>query len=600
LLVLDNCEHVLDAAAALLDQLLAGCPQLAVLATSREAIGVPGEQVRPVPPLASGAAATLFVERARAIRPDFRLDVDQAAAVAEVCRRLDGLPLAIELAAARMGAMSATELARRLAGAAPDDERLLAHGPRTAPARHRSLGAAIDWSYRLLSAPEQRLFARNSVFAGGADLAAVHAVCGAPGSTEADTLELLCALVDKSLVLAETRAGGTRYRLLETLRAHGREQVAAADADALADRHAAYFVALAEQAAHGVQGPDEGAWVERTLPDRENVRAAFEHLVSRGDADAALRLVAALPEVAQVRLGYEAAQWAERALELAPSTHPLYVAAVGAAARGAWNVGDFARARRLAALADGRAAGPGTARSGHPADVTVDVGLYEGDVDSALRHYTEQGALARRAQDPLRLVWSLYYVAICHAVRREPERGLPAARECVGVADALGNPTAQSMARYALGLVLKKSRPAEALALFDEAAALAAAVHNFWWQGIAMMEAAATRGVHGDPHQAAGEFVCVLDHWDRVGDWTQQWLDLRYVIRLLVRLGCTEDAVVLHSAVLAAGKSSPLGASRAAALLDGPRWAAATARGAALTPAATVALARARLHSAAG
>jgi hypothetical protein len=335
------------------------------------------------------------------------------------------------------------------------------------------------------------------------------------------------------------------------------------------------------------------------MPDRENLRTAFERLIARGDVDSALRLVTALPEVAYVRLGYETARWAERALDRTPVDHPLYVAAVGAAARGAWNVGDFAHARRLAALADGRTPGRGAARPGHPADVAVDVGLYEGDVDSALRHYTAQVALARRAQDPPRLVWSLYYVAICHAVRREPEEGLPAARESVLVADGLANPTAQSMARYALGLVLKKSRPGEALALFDEAAALAAAVHNFWWHGIAMMEAAATRAVHGDPHTAARAFLDVLDHWDRVGDWTQQWLDLRYVVRLLVRLGCREDAVVLHHALLAAGKPSPLSGARAAALLDGaagPRSIAAAAHGSALSPQGAVALARACLR----
>jgi predicted ATPase/DNA-binding SARP family transcriptional activator len=597
LLVLDNCEHVLDAAADLLDRLLPSCPRVAVLATSREAIGVPGELVRPLPPLSADAAATLFAQRAQATRPDFRLDSESAGAVAAICHRLDGLPLAIELAAARMGAMSATELARRLAAEGPEDDRLLTHAPRLAPARHQSLNAAIAWSYRLLSAPEQQLFVRTSVFAGGADLAAVHAVCGAPDSSESDTLELLSGLIDKSMVIPVASTGGTRYRVLETLRAYGREQLLdrKTDAGALADRHAAYYVTLAEQAAVGVQGPDERAWVERTMPDRENFRTAFELLISRGDADSALRLVTALPEVAQVRLGYEFARWAERALDLTPVDHPLYVAAVGAAARGAWNVGDFGRARRLAALAGGRPAGRGTARSGHPADVAVDVGLYEGDVDSALRHYTHQVALARRADDRLRLVWSLYYVAICQAVRREPEQGLPAARECLLAADDLANPTARSMARYALGLVLKKSRPAEALALFDEAASLAAAVHNFWWHGIAMMEAAATRAVHADPHEAAQAFLEVLDHWDRVGDWTQQWLALRYVIRLLVRLGCTEDAVVLHAALQAAGKPSPLSGVRAAALLDGPlgpRSAAAAARGSALSPEAAVALAR--------
>jgi hypothetical protein len=143
-------------------------------------------------------------------------------------------------------------------------------------------------------------------------------------------------------------------------------------------------------------------------------------------------------------------------------------------------------------------------------------------------------------------------------VLRDAAAGLPAAEESVRVADTIANPTARSMGRYALGLVLKKSEPERALALFDEAAELAASVQNFWWHGIALMEAAATRGVHGDPATAARLFIDVLDHWDRVGDWSQQWLNLRYVTRLLVRLGADDDAVALHGALVAAGKSSPL------------------------------------------
>ena len=137
------------------------------------------------------------------------------------------------------------------------------------------------------------------------------------------------------------------------------------------------------------------------------------------------------------------------------------------------------------------------------------------------------------------------------------------------MAEPTANPTARSMARYALGLVLKKSDPDRALALFDEAGELAASVRNFWWHGIALMEAAATRAVHGDPARAAGDFLAVLDHWERVGDWSQQWLDLRYVVRLLVRLDAAEDAVALHPALVAAGKPSPLDAGRLAALARG-------------------------------
>jgi hypothetical protein len=140
-----------------------------------------------------------------------------------------------------------------------------------------------------------------------------------------------------------------------------------------------------------------------------------------------------------------------------------------------------------------------------------------------------------------------------------PQQGLAAAQECLEVAESTANPTAQSMARYALGLVLKKSDPDRALALLDEAGELAAAVRNLWWYGIALMEAAATRAVHGDATAAAREFLSVLDHWDRVGDATQQWLDLRYVARLLNRVGAAADAATLHASLVAAGKPSPLG-----------------------------------------
>src|SRR4029079_7285806 len=164
------------------------------------------------------------------------------------------------------------------------------------------------------------------------------------------------------------------------------------------------------------------------------------------------------------------------------------------------------------------------------------VALSGADVATALSHYTAQVELARRDGNPIRLVWTLYYVAICYAVRREPELGRPAAEESFVVPEATANPTARSMARYALGLVLKKSDPARALELFDRAAELAASVANFWWEGIALMEAAVTRGVHGDERAAARAFTVVLVHWERVGDQTQQWLNLRYIVRLLVRL----------------------------------------------------------------
>ena len=215
-------------------------------------------------------------------------------------------------------------------------------------------------------------------------------------------------------------------------------------------------------------------------------------------------------------------------------------------------------------LRRGACPGRGTGRVAYPADVLADLALYEGDADAALAHYDGEVARARRDADPIRLVWTLFYVAICHAALRNPGRRYARRGGGGRVAETTANPTARSMARYALGLVLKKSEPDRALALFDEAADLAASVQNFWWHGIALMEAAATRAVHGEPATAASDFVEVLDHWDRVGDWSQQWLNLRYVTRFLVRVGADDDAVALHRALVKAGKPSPLSGAQLA------------------------------------
>ena len=547
LLVLDNCEHVLDRAAQLVAEIVRHCPGVAVLATSRERLGAAGERVWAVPPLPIEAGSRLFVARATAARPDFHLDAASARAVATICAQLDGLPLGIELAAARMRAMTPLEVAERLTGGG-----LLGEGPGPVP-RHRSLAAAVDWSFRLLPDVEQEMFARLSVFAGGCDARAAHRVC-LPEADVDVAVDVLSRLVDRSLVVAQRAGHRTRYRVLETLRAYGRRRLDDGR-EPVARAHARHYTELAEEAARGMLGPDEQAWVERALPEFDNMRAAFERAFADRDTDLALRLATSMGELTNLRIGYEAAAWAERALALAGPDHPLWPAAVGAAARSAWNRAEFGRARALVARAEGREPLPLTSRTSYPADVLADVQLYEGDVDPALAYWERE---SERAADPVRLVWTLYYVAICHAVKRAPAAGVAAARESLRIAEETANPTALSMARYALGLVLKKTEPEASLALFEEAGKLAAAVRNFWWHGIALMEAAATRGVHGDPARAAAEFLDVLDHWDRVGDWTQQWLNLRYITRLLARVGADDDARVLHGCLLAAGKPSPL------------------------------------------
>ena len=243
LLVLDNCEHLLDACAALVVALQGGCPAVTVVATSREPIGVAGEVSWRVPSLSlADEAIELFTDRARRVRPDFRLTDENAATAAEICRRLDGVPLAIELAAARVRVLSLTEIRDGL----HDRFRLLTGGARTAVRRQQTLRASVDWSHALLTEPERILFARLAVFMGGFDLDAAEAVAGGGDVERFQVLDLLTLLVDKSLVVAESTSGRTRYRLLETVRQYALEKLGeSGQADAVRARHRDHYTAMA-------------------------------------------------------------------------------------------------------------------------------------------------------------------------------------------------------------------------------------------------------------------------------------------------------------------------------------------------------------------
>ena len=292
LVVLDNCEQLVAECAALVHHLLGRCAGLRVLATSREPLGLTGERVHRLTSMAHTDAMHLFVERATAHGP-FTLTEQTVAAVDEVCRRLDGLPLAIELAAARVTALSVVEIAARL----HDQFRLLVRSSRAAPPRHRTLLAALDWSYGLLSEAERRLFDGLCAFAGGCSLEAAKAVCTGYGLAEDEILDLLAQLVEKSLVLAEpTPSGSTRYRLLESLRAFGLEHLAdQGELERLQARHAAFCVDLAEQAAPALVGPDQASWLDRLEREHDNLRAALAwSLEQPPDAGPALRLAGAL------------------------------------------------------------------------------------------------------------------------------------------------------------------------------------------------------------------------------------------------------------------------------------------------------------------
>jgi predicted ATPase len=266
LLLLDNCEHMVDACAALAERLLTACANVHILATSREPLRIPGEvtwrvaslpfpdpgRLPPLAELAEMPAVRLFDDRARAAQSQFRLSTRNAQAVARICARLDGMPLALELAAARVQALTVEALAKRL----DEGFRLLAGGRRTAPSRQQTLQATLDWSYRLLEAPEQAALCRLAVFAGGFELEAAEFVCGVQRTTSSDVVELLTNLVAKSLVQVSESDGVARYRLLETVRVYALEHLdEAGETVMVRARHAAYYLGLAEQAATAVWGP---------------------------------------------------------------------------------------------------------------------------------------------------------------------------------------------------------------------------------------------------------------------------------------------------------------------------------------------------------
>jgi predicted ATPase/class 3 adenylate cyclase len=315
LLVIDNCEHLVADVATAMDSMIVRCPRLKVLATSREALGVGGERVVRVPSLDVADAVELFLQRALAADPTFQLEGHREA-VMQICTRLDGIPLAIELAAARIRSLTPTELVDRL----EDRFRLLRGSGRGTLDRHHTLRAMVTWSYQLLGIDERTMLDRLSVFAGGFDLAAAEEVCAGGPIDREDVIDLLSSLVDKSMVVATRGAAGTRYRLLETIRQFGEEHldVAGAAAD-LRDRHARHIAGLAADLDAMVMSRDELEGTRRMDEEWDNLRAAHQWAIAQRDLDMAERLAAAGFNYADLRLRYEHGVLMERTVELGES-----------------------------------------------------------------------------------------------------------------------------------------------------------------------------------------------------------------------------------------------------------------------------------------
>jgi predicted ATPase/class 3 adenylate cyclase len=494
LLIVDNCEHLLEAVAEVVERVERSCPSVVVLATSREGLAVDGERVVPIPSLhgppadaalediARAEAVHLFVDRARGVDPDFTLTAQNAAAVVQVCRRLDGVPLAIEIAAARVTAMNLAELARGL------DRRFetLAGGRRRAVQRHQTLRAAIDWSYDLLSAPEQRLLARLAVFAGGCTRDAAEVVCAGEPIERARVFELLAGLVARSLVVAEREGPETRYRLLETIREYAEERLREwQETEALRRRHAEYYTELSGRISEMMRGVEQIEAGRRFVAEHENLIAARNHAIDGNDVDLALRLARNMP-IPTSQIGYAMYLQVDPILELpGAAQHQLYpfglmVSAVQAAANGDRRVAETRSAEALATAAR-FGSDPDRIVEQIAANVHANLAFSAGALDEAATHMERGIEIARAAGRDADVAMALGSAAMFHVMAGDSDAAVPLATEGLALARHIGMPTPIAYSLTALAGALADDDRDRARALLRESLELEARLDYETW-----------------------------------------------------------------------------------------------------------------------
>ena len=438
-IVLDNCEQVLSSVSEFADKLLRSVPDLALLATSREPLGIAGELAWRVPPLDRVSGEQLFVDRAALVRPGFLPDEAEIEWISRICERLDGLPLAIELAAARTRMMSPAAIAAAL----EDRFRLLTGGGRTAQPRQQTLEASVAWSHDLLDEPERALLRRLSVFNAGFTLEAAEVVCADGIVDSYSVLDLLGRLVDKSLVQADDPASESRYRLLETIRHYARDRLfESAESDQVRTRHLGWFLAYAERAEPELGAADGLLWMGRLDAEHDNLQSALEWAESSGDQEAVLRLVAALGLFWEAR-GHRhqgiGGRWFDRALAVDQGPSVARARALWAAAHMGIYGGDpsvtFARAPAALAVAEA----VGDQRTMIRAGITIGYGMAMIAPEEGFAGLTDSIALARSIGDEWAVADGLKMMTIAWGARGDYDNALATSRELAVVANRLGN-----------------------------------------------------------------------------------------------------------------------------------------------------------------
>jgi predicted ATPase/class 3 adenylate cyclase/DNA-binding CsgD family transcriptional regulator len=523
LVVLDNCEHLLDASAELVVALLSGAARLTLLATSREAIGVAGEVSWRVPSLSlADEAIELFTDRARHARPDFTLTDDNTTTVTEICARLDGVPLAIELAAARVRALSLGEILESL----HDRFRLLTGGARTAVRRQQTLRASVDWSHALLTQPERVLLRRLAVFLGGFDLDAAQAVAGGGGDVQRfQVLDQLTLLVDKSLVVADNSGGRTRYRLLETVRQYALEKLGeSGEADAVRARHRDHYSALAALL-DAPAGSDHEQRLEQAEIDIDNLRAAFAWSHDNSEIELALTLASSLQPLWQTRGRLrEGLAWFDAALADLDAQHPEVAAAVRARAladratlaiwAGAADSLDQARqALAIAREADDPAL---LARALTACGFAADQG-YNAEV--ARGCFAEAIGLARALDDRWRLSQILAWQAMGAHTAGDPIAVRAASEEGRDLADAIGDGFNSRVCRFCLGAAQTiQGDLAEAVTQLGQVAAEAKAAHDEMWRVLSLGHWGLALAFQGDAAAAGAAAEAAFEGGAELGE----------------------------------------------------------------------------------
>jgi predicted ATPase len=542
LLILDNCEHVVDVSADLVSEIVAGSASVKVLTTSREALRLTQEHVWPVPSLSVAGdeadAVALFTDRATAVAPRFSLDSDEdRAVVEEICRRLDGIPLAIELAASRMASMSPYEVRDRL----HDRFRLLS-GARRGLERHQTLRNAVQWSYDLLGQEEQALLDRCSVFAGGFDLPAALAVAG--GTDELEVLDVLASLVRKSLITAERVATGTRYAMLETIRQFGEERLAASGLSVLVrDLHARHYAAMEAPVMALWNGPDQKQAYEWLGRELANLRAACQWSAQTDDLDAAATIAVFAALLCEIcGLSAEPITWAEQLLPAGTQARHWLLLALYQAAAGCWFHGrpDDGVAYADAARALYRDPAFEQNMYGIAAQTASATHMYAPTLDRWVSACREVLSVT---DDPLLLGRSQLATAL--TLTGHADEALLLCEGLVPAAEATGNPYAHAFALMALGHAQAETDPASAVVTLREC------VELFRHSGMPRMEMAAYLGL-AHMEIATGHYRPALDllrdatRWQvDAGDFASLILPLALISALLMRCDLPEPAATI-------------------------------------------------------